>query len=194
MGIFNRKSSNSDDKVHLEITQADEKRLKMRSQNVHDPILNAVNEAQPFEGAANDHQRQSSLGDGILKDIFGTPIVNPDISNPSRARDERPMDTIRSFEYAITGDMVYKQQLETPQLGWRVRNDFPLFSANPYSQQNNQTQQYDEFGQPVYNNYQQQQSAPTHSFGGAGEQGVYKAPPAKETTTKKKKGLFGRKK
>ncbi|KAG7698297.1 hypothetical protein KL930_001958 [Ogataea haglerorum] len=189
MGLFKRSSQSSGDKMKVKITHEDEKRLKMRSANVHDPILDAVNEAQPFEESANEHQRQSSLGDAGLRDVFGNTIVNPDISNPSRSRDERPMDTIRSFEYSVTGDPTYKQQLETPTLGWRVRQDFPLYTGNQYAQgYSSGQQQLDEYGQPTYdgNAYQRPQTSST-------EQGVYTAPPPKEPE-KKKRGLFGRKK
>ncbi|KAI1488834.1 hypothetical protein F5X96DRAFT_50338 [Biscogniauxia mediterranea] len=37
------------------------------------------------------------------KDAFGNPITEPDRSNPTRSRWERPLDTIRSFEAAIDG-------------------------------------------------------------------------------------------
>ncbi|GME93646.1 unnamed protein product [Ambrosiozyma monospora] len=197
MAIF-RSKSKKEDGVDIKITSEDQKKLKYRSQNMHDPILSAVNEAQPFEESANIHARQSSMAsDGQLKDIFGNVILNPDISNPSRARDERPLDTIRSFEYAITGDLTYKQQLETPTLGWRVRNDFPLFTENPYSAgaqggAQNGAQQYDEYGQPIYNN---NNANANYNNTPAVEQPVYVAGPSKDMEPKKKKrGLFGRKK
>jgi len=37
------------------------------------------------------------------KDASGNPIAEPDRSNPTRSRWERPLDTIRSFEAAIDG-------------------------------------------------------------------------------------------
>jgi HAMP domain-containing protein len=37
------------------------------------------------------------------KDANGNPIADPDKSNPTRNRWERPLDTIRSFEAAIEG-------------------------------------------------------------------------------------------
>ncbi|CAI4216195.1 unnamed protein product [Parascedosporium putredinis] len=37
------------------------------------------------------------------KDVYGNPISEPDKSNPTRSRWERPLDTIRSFEAAIDG-------------------------------------------------------------------------------------------
>lgn len=38
------------------------------------------------------------------KDWRGDPITDPDTSNPTRPRLERPLDTIRSFEAAIDGE------------------------------------------------------------------------------------------
>lgn len=183
MGLFAKKDKNDDKKygksgpIDDKITAEDEKRMKTRSQNLHDPILNAVNGAQPFE-EANVHQRNSSIGDGLLNDIFGAKIVNPDISNPTRSRDERPLDTIRAFEYAITGDPIYHEQLESNIIGWRVRDDFPL--SNGYDGNNNQVQ-YDEYGQPVYTNNRGNQPA--------AEQAVY-TPPAPKIAEPKKKKLF----
>ncbi|KDB21548.1 hypothetical protein H109_06528 [Trichophyton interdigitale MR816] len=66
-----------------------------------DPTL-AMSEAQPAAIAL----QESSLGQlrGIQhKDRFGNPITEPDLSNPTRYRFERPLDTIRSFEAAIDG-------------------------------------------------------------------------------------------
>lgn len=187
MGLFKHQSTRKDGRYKVKITEADERRLKARSENIHDPILNAVNEAQPFEEAYSHQRNESSLSGegGRLNDVFGNPIQNPDVSNPSRSRDERPLDTIRAFEYSITGDNAYRQQLETPQLGWKVRDDFPLFSSNPYGQNASSQQQqpqYDEYGRPVQG-----------SSGMASEQAVYKAQPRKHEK-KKKRGLFGRRK
>ncbi|CCD24025.1 Gsr1p NDAI_0C03650 [Naumovozyma dairenensis CBS 421] len=182
-GVSNK--SNSDDPNHIakvEVSKEDAQRLKVRTASVNDPILDAVNEAQPFEQAADafhdNMNRQSYFstdGGNVLRDVFGQPIQNADISNPTRARDERPLDTIRSFEYAVSGDPVWAQQLETPQYGFRVRPDFPSFGdSNPY----------DANGMPVQANQMY------------GEQGVYQAPVRQQTDEKKKKkrGFFGRKK
>lgn len=145
-------SNHSDEKRHskVEVSKEDAERLKVRTASVNDPILDAVQEAQPFEQAADtfhdNMNRQSYFsndGSNILRDVFGQPIDQPDISNPTRARDERPLDTIRSFEYAVSGDPYWSQQLETPQYGFNVRPDFPLaqpFESNPYGQQQQQQQ------------------------------------------------------
>ncbi|KAK5698267.1 hypothetical protein LTR97_007228 [Elasticomyces elasticus] len=50
----------------------------------------------------------TSLRDSQHKDVNGNPIVDPDLSNPTRPRLERPLDTIRSFEKAI--DNGYKRR------------------------------------------------------------------------------------
>lgn len=42
------------------------------------------------------------------KDLYGNPITDPDASNPTRPRLERPLDTIRSFEAAI--DSTYNRR------------------------------------------------------------------------------------
>ena len=177
MGLFGKKKEESKSKEYdTKLTAEDEKKMKTRSQNLHDPILSAVNDAQPFE-EMNTHNRTSSIGNGVLTDIFGQQITNPDISNPTRARDERPLDTIRSFEYAITGDPIYHEQLESHIVGWRVRDDFQLGNG---AQNANQVQ-YDEYGQPIYTN-----NRPTQQYV---EQGVY-TPTAKTETVEKKKGFF----
>ncbi|KAF2403800.1 hypothetical protein EJ06DRAFT_527400 [Trichodelitschia bisporula] len=49
-----------------------------------------------------------SLRAGTYTDMYGNIITNPDPSNPTRRRDERPLETIRSFEAAIDGD--YRRQ------------------------------------------------------------------------------------
>lgn len=164
----------------LKISKKDQDRLKVRTINVHDKVLDAVNEQQPFEEANQAHNVGYSLTSVVnntknFKDVFGNPITRPDVSNPTRPRDERPMDTIRSFEYSITNDSFYKQNLDTPVYGWSVRPTFalnqPSYASNPY---NNYTQESQPRTQP----------RPV-------EQAVYQKPPA-VIAKKKKKGLFRR--
>ncbi|KAK5135366.1 hypothetical protein LTR08_005308 [Meristemomyces frigidus] len=79
----------------------------------------AMNEAQPggITGANVDlntvlnlteASTLTSLREGQHKDVNGNVIVDPDLSNPTRPRLERPLDTIRSFEKAI--DNGYKRR------------------------------------------------------------------------------------
>jgi hypothetical protein len=67
-----------------------------------DPTL-AMNEAEPAEVAATVKSSLAPLRSIQHKDAYGNPISDPDKSNPTRSRWERPLDTIRSFEAAIDG-------------------------------------------------------------------------------------------
>lgn len=103
---------------------------------LHDPILKAVQERQPWEDMTFAHPVAAITPSSALRDVFGQPITNPDISNPARSREERPLDTIRSFEYSTSGDERIKDAMETQHLGFRPRQDFdpmPRFETNPYS-------------------------------------------------------------
>lgn len=159
-----------------------------KSNNLHDPILSAVNEAQPFEQAVDrsNQRRPSYLSQesNDLKDIFGQPFSNSDMSNPTRARNERPLDTIRGFEYAITGDLSYRDQLESNRLGWGFHEDFAHYQLNGEGQQQN--------------NLISQYERPTINFDSNGEnQPIYQAGNYSATSLKpekKKRGFFGKKK
>ncbi|ODQ82899.1 hypothetical protein BABINDRAFT_159391 [Babjeviella inositovora NRRL Y-12698] len=179
MGIFKSKSTNKGSPLEVD------SKLNIHTANVHDPILSAVQEAEPFAQAieTSNNRRVSYTqmhGNGQMADIFGGPIQQPDMSNPTRSRNERPMDTIRSFEYSITGDMSIRDQLETPRLGWGFHDDYPQFGTNPYGHSNGYNETHEQTG---LNNY-------------TTEQAVYSAPVVTGTEEKKKKkrGLFGRKK
>ena len=164
----NRSGSTSSHEGHLpnvKLTKEDVHHYKSSTADVHDPILSAVQDAQPFEdsgdygNATNNAYRKSYLsqmnqydpsqqdpnGDnfdaqshnssaiknGKLVDVFGQPINIPDVSNPTRERDE---------------------------------------NGNYLPQENN--------------------GAYTH----VEEQGVYVAPQKQQIEQKKKRGFFGKKK
>ncbi|KAJ4359346.1 hypothetical protein N0V95_002270 [Ascochyta clinopodiicola] len=63
----------------------------------------AMNEAQPI-AAALEKPTLQSLRSFQHTDSDGNLIAEPDFSNPTRSRWERPLDTIRSFEAAIDGE------------------------------------------------------------------------------------------
>jgi len=63
----------------------------------------AMNEAQPGDAAILEKSTLESLRHVQHKDSNGNIITEPDLSNPTRPRWERPLDTIRSFERAIDG-------------------------------------------------------------------------------------------
>lgn len=171
MGLFSKKKDK----------EAVDKDLKLEKQaELHDPILKAVHERQPFEEMTSDPATEAITPSGALRDVFGNPISNPDLSNPARSRDERPLDTIRTFEYSTTGDEQIKESMETQKLGFIPRQDFnsmPRFESNPYS--NNVIS----FGDP---------NAPPESTDTIQENEYF----LKQEVGKKKKkrGLFGKKK
>ncbi|RAR13005.1 snf2 family helicase atpase [Stemphylium lycopersici] len=63
----------------------------------------AMVEQQPM-AAALEKPTLQSLRSFQHTDASGNPIADPDFSNPTRSRWERPLDTIRSFEAAIDGE------------------------------------------------------------------------------------------
>ncbi|AMD21957.1 HFR102Cp [Eremothecium sinecaudum] len=145
MGLLGKKKSTPQRKL----TKADHDAAKIHTSSLKAPILQAVNEAQPFEQAAqtfhNNATREGYATKG-LRDVFGKTIITPDISNPTRERDERPLDTIRSFEYAISGDIRWAEQLETERYGFRVRPEFVEYSAG----NNRPASRADDLEQGVY--------------------------------------------
>ncbi|KAG5420124.1 hypothetical protein I9W82_002004 [Candida metapsilosis] len=192
MAIFRGKSTKKtpqDGNIDVKITHEDEEHYKLHTANVHDPILTAVNEAQPFEQAAQrDTRRPSYLSNDSadLKDIFGQPIRQTDMSNPTRNRNERPLDTIRGFEYAITGDVSYRDQLESGRLGWGFHEDFPYYNLNGEQDDGVGQMGGSGSGRPVINfDDQPVYQAQNYSASSLQNDGGKK---------KKKRGLFGRKK
>ncbi|KAK3942708.1 meiotically up-regulated gene 9 protein [Diplogelasinospora grovesii] len=95
------KSHGSGNKIDLRETSAEKESKRLHSKA--DPTL-AMNEAEPSEIAANLKSSLAPLRNIQHKDAFGNPIADPDRSNPTRSRWERPLDTIRAFEAAIDGD------------------------------------------------------------------------------------------
>ena len=204
MAIFRSKSSankkpQSANDIDIKISSHDAEHYKMHTANVHDPILSAVQEAQPFEQAVKrvddddpSGRRPSYLSQNShdLKDIFCQPINQTDMSNPTRSRNERPLDTIRGFEYAITGDVSFRDQLETNRLGWGFHEDFPYYNLNGQNNNNNNNAQEgvgNSFSRPVINFDEQ----PVYQ---AGNYSASSLQADQNNTKKKKRGLFGRKK
>jgi hypothetical protein len=114
------------------------------SRRIHgkaDPTL-AMNEAEPAAVAQMSSSEAFSkpLRSIQHKDGSGNPIADPDRSNPTRSRWERPLDTIRSFEAAIDGDYrrksFYRSDSETVS-NWSRRasyygNHTPRFPQDNY--------------------------------------------------------------
>lgn len=89
----------------------------------------AIHEAQPSTRNALEATTIESIRNLEHRDADGNVITDPDLSNPTRPRMERPLDTIRSFEAAIDGS-------------YSRRASFRAESANPLSPQNNRRSGY----------------------------------------------------
>ena len=69
-----------------------------------------INEAQPFQNAVQEAVTEPTLLTShnnqyhVATDWFGNVMDAPDKNNPTRPKYERPLDTVRSFEYAIARD------------------------------------------------------------------------------------------
>ncbi|KAI9893100.1 MAG: hypothetical protein M1814_000647 [Vezdaea aestivalis] len=90
-------------------TARDKKRLTSKA----DPTL-AMNEMEPAAIAAvGPSVNYESIRLMQHRDLYGNVIADPDRSNPTRSRWERPLDTIRAFEAAI--DDRYKRTSVLPR-------------------------------------------------------------------------------
>ncbi|KAJ5594117.1 uncharacterized protein N7459_000325 [Penicillium hispanicum] len=94
-----RQSSASGHKSH--ISESSEEKARRNLHTKADPLI-AMNELQPM-AVALEKSNLGSLREMQHKDQYGNVITDPDWSNPTRPRFERPLDTIRSFEAAIYG-------------------------------------------------------------------------------------------
>lgn len=172
MGLFKSKSK--------EEAEAGGHARKMSSYDVHDPVLTALRDEEPFQMSANRHARNNSSipADMQTRDMFGNLIDHPDRSNPGRPRNERPLDTIRAFEYACTGDERLREQMETPRFGWATRPTFmPRFDTNPYAASSSTPHTYN-----------------PSAGGDTQNDGGFKTYVPPKPEKKQKRGLFGRKK
>lgn len=98
-------SSGSLPKVDLHETPRE--KASRRLSTKADPRL-AISEAEP-SAVASDHSSSLAPLRAIQhRDANGNPIADPDRSNPTRSRWERPLDTIRAFEAAIDGNYARK--------------------------------------------------------------------------------------
>ncbi|KFA76359.1 hypothetical protein S40288_07130 [Stachybotrys chartarum IBT 40288] len=99
-----RKGSGNKINLHETHEEKESKRLHSKA----DPTL-AMNEAEPSAVAAMKMvSTVAPLRSLQHKDGLGNVIAEPDKSNPTRHRWERPLDTIRSFEAAIDGGYARK--------------------------------------------------------------------------------------
>ncbi|KAI4247705.1 MAG: hypothetical protein L6R40_001291 [Gallowayella cf. fulva] len=101
LSFTHRKSSSSSQVKVDNLIETPQEKASHRVTSKADPTK-AINEAQPDVQA----REQSTLDNIRLlqhRDRYGNLITDPDRSNPTRPRLERPLDTIRAFEAAIDG-------------------------------------------------------------------------------------------
>jgi len=100
LSFHSHKSSGSGPKIELVETHREKESLRL--QGKADPSL-AMMEAEP-SAVANEASSLAPIRALQHRDSQGNPISDPDRSNPTRSRWERPLDTIRAFEAAIDGN------------------------------------------------------------------------------------------
>ncbi|TAQ89684.1 hypothetical protein B7494_g1968 [Chlorociboria aeruginascens] len=98
-------SHKSSDGGKIDLHETHEEKAQRIIKTKADPSM-AINEAEPAMVAAQEKSQLAPIRAIQHRDSQGNPIADPDRSNPTRSRWERPLDTIRSFEAAIEGSEV----------------------------------------------------------------------------------------
>ncbi|GAB7334209.1 hypothetical protein MBLNU13_g06264t2 [Cladosporium sp. NU13] len=123
------------------------------SQSLANPVV------QPSDAQLLEQTTIVSLRSTQHLDVNGNPITDPDLSNPTRPRLERPLDTIRSFERAIDAgykrrsSMMRGESYDQSQQYQSRRNSAYGYESNRHSQGNNG--HYGNRRQDSYNDGQQ---------------------------------------
>ncbi|KAL4818137.1 hypothetical protein BDW67DRAFT_22611 [Aspergillus spinulosporus] len=140
------RSSGSGHKISLTETSEEKHRRSLHTKA--DPML-AINEAQP-NLVALEKSNLGSLRAMQHKDQYGNIITDPDLSNPTRPRFERPLETIRSFEAAIYGQYTSRptSYAQTEGGDYSRRNSYYNAYSNGQNRQHNDRGYYN--GRPSY--------------------------------------------
>lgn len=109
--FHSRKSSGSSHTPKIDLHETHQEKESKRLQTKADPGL-ALMEAEP-SAVAREKASLAPIRAIQHLDAQGNPIADPDRSNPTRSRWERPLDTIRSFEAAIDGNYSRKSYIRT---------------------------------------------------------------------------------
>ncbi|CAJ2500974.1 Uu.00g038270.m01.CDS01 [Anthostomella pinea] len=133
-----QKSANShQQKVGLQESSAEKESKRLHTHA--DPRM-AMTEQEPAMQAQQEEIQMAPLRSVQHKDFAGNLISDPDRSNPTRNRWERPLDTIRSFEAAIDGgynrNSVIKADTDS-MANWNRRSSYygnngPRFPQDSY--------------------------------------------------------------
>ncbi|ROV99915.1 hypothetical protein VMCG_06169 [Cytospora schulzeri] len=125
LSVHSDKSGNSNTKKDPGETHIEKERQRLHSKA--DPTM-AMNEAEPSAIAAQSKNNLQNLRALQHKDLTGNVITDPDLSNPTRWREERPLATILAFEAAIDGgyrsSMVNSGDTESVMSGWNRRSSY----------------------------------------------------------------------
>ncbi|KAI5196215.1 hypothetical protein AUEXF2481DRAFT_301130 [Aureobasidium subglaciale EXF-2481] len=101
-----------------------------------------VTPADPNQDAAvMEKATMESLRNVQHKDSNGNVIAEPDLSNPTRPRWERPLDTIRSFERAIDGG--YKRRSVSRSESYTYNNQDQSRRSSYYGANNHDSGRYE---------------------------------------------------
>ncbi|KAI1082954.1 hypothetical protein F5B20DRAFT_597166 [Whalleya microplaca] len=132
------RSSNSHYKVDLHETSAEKEARRLHGTADPRAALSDLEPAMQAQEATTGAMR-TSLRLLQHKDSNGNPISDPDRSNPTRSKWERPLDTIRSFEAAIDGEYSRKSMYrDTDSIAnWNRRSSYhanngPRFPQDSY--------------------------------------------------------------
>jgi hypothetical protein len=131
----------------------------------------AMEENQPIATALEKPTLQS-LRSFQHTDTNGNPIVDPDLSNPTRSRWERPLDTIRSFEAAIDGE--YRRRAQTMRNDASTEVGYASRRSSYYGGPANDQNRYSQAGGGYYGS--RQAAAARESWGGESGYGPMGAP------------------
>lgn len=101
LSFTHRKSSSSSQVKVDNLIETPKEKAAHRVTSKADPTK-AINEAQP-DAQAREESTLENIRLLQHRDRYGNLITDPDLSNPTRPRLERPLDTIRAFEAAIDG-------------------------------------------------------------------------------------------
>ncbi|OAA63954.1 hypothetical protein ISF_04663 [Cordyceps fumosorosea ARSEF 2679] len=121
-----------------------------------DPLV-AMYEAEPSMVAAMASDTNTApLRSFQHKDLQGNVITDPDRSNPTRSRWERPLDTIRSFEAAINGGYQRRSTVHRDEAAnWNRRTSMSTFQQPRFPQDS----YYGNNSRPI--SYRDSQTAPS---------------------------------
>jgi len=131
MSFHSHRSTKSDGSgPKIDLTETSAEKASRRIHTKADPSL-AITELQPST-IAMQKATLESLRNMQHRDAQGNVITDPDRSNPTRPRLERPLDTIRSFHAAIDGSYGRRPQTtraETYDTAGQSRRSSSYFSG-----------------------------------------------------------------